>query len=188
MSVNAADTAWLLVSSSLVLLMTPGLALFYAGMVRRKNAISTTMMSFVMLGVGSMLWLIYGYSLSFGQDIGGVVGGLDFALLNGVGQKASAIYATTVPHLAFFAFQGMFTIITLALITGAVVERMRFAALTVFSIPWMTLVYCPVAHWVWGDGGWLLNLGALGVATGAVAGLVAITPAAGFVSPLAQYR
>ena len=111
MSVNAADTAWLLVSSSLVLLMTPGLALFYAGMVRRKNAISTTMMSFVMLGVGSMLWLIYGYSLSFGQDIGGVVGGLDFALLNGVGQKASAIYATTVPHLAFFAFQGMFTIL-----------------------------------------------------------------------------
>ena len=105
MSVTATDTAWLLVSSSLVLLMTPGLALFYAGMVRRKNAISTTMMSFVMLGVGSMLWLIYGYSLSFGQDIGGVVGGLDFALLDGVGQETSAVYATTVPHLAFFAFQ-----------------------------------------------------------------------------------
>ncbi|MBN1855498.1 MAG: ammonium transporter [Dehalococcoidia bacterium] len=165
---NAADTAWLLVSSALVMLMTPGLALFYAGMIRRKNVISTTMMSFAMLGVASVLWLLYGYSLSFGSDIGGIFGGLDFALLRGVGQTPSDTYASTVPHLAFFAFQGMFAIITLALITGAVVERMRFAALMVFSVIWLTVVYCPVAHWVWGAGGWLLNLGALDFAGGTV--------------------
>jgi Amt family ammonium transporter len=168
MTVSAADTAWLLISSALVMLMTPGLALFYAGMVRRKNAISTTMMSFTMLGLVAILWLLYGYSVSFGHDIGGLMGGPDFVLLKGVGQTPSDIYASTVPHLAFFAFQGMFAIITLALITGAVVERMRFAALLVFSVLWLTVVYCPVAHWVWGDGGWLLNLGALDFAGGTV--------------------
>ncbi len=168
MTVSAADTAWLLVSSALVMLMTPGLALFYAGMVRRKNAISTTMMSFTMLGLVAILWLLYGYSVSFGHDIGGLLGGPDFVLLNGVGQAPSDTYASTVPHLAFFAFQGMFAVITLALITGAVVERIRFAALIAFSVLWMTIVYCPVAHWVWGDGGWLLNLGALDFAGGTV--------------------
>ena len=168
MTVSAADTAWLLISSALVMLMTPGLALFYAGMVRRKNAISTTMMSFTMLGLVAILWLLYGYSVSFGHNIGGLLGGLDFVLLNGVGQTPSDTYARTVPHLAFFAFQGMFAIITLALITGAVVERIRFAALIVFSVLWMSIVYCPVAHWVWGDGGWLLNLGALDFAGGTV--------------------
>jgi len=168
MTVSAADTAWLLISSALVMLMTPGLALFYAGMVRRKNAISTTMMSFTMLGLVAILWLLYGYSVSFGHDIGGLLGGPDFVLLNGVGQAPSDTYASTVPHLAFFAFQGMFAVITLALITGAVVERIRFAALIAFSVLWMTIVYCPVAHWVWGDGGWLLNLGALDFAGGTV--------------------
>jgi Amt family ammonium transporter len=166
LNVNAADTAWILVSTALVMLMTPGLALFYAGMVRRKNAISTTMMSFFSLGVIGLLWTLYGYSLSFGADHSGLIGGLEHVLLGGVGQEPSSIYATTVPQLAFFAFQGMFAVITVALITGAVVERVRFGALVLFSIVWMTIVYCPVAHWVWGAGGWLLNLGVLDFAGG----------------------
>ncbi len=168
MSVNSGDTAWLLISTALVMLMTPGLALFYAGMVRRKNAISTTMMSFFALGVIGLLWTLYGYSLSFGADHSGFIGGLTNALLRGVGQDPSTVYATTVPHLAFFAFQGMFAVITVALITGAVVERMRFGALVLFSIIWLTIVYCPVAHWVWGAGGWLSKLGALDFAGGMV--------------------
>ena len=168
MSVNAADTAWILVSTALVMVMTPGLALFYSGLVRRKNAISTTMMSFFSLGVIGLLWTLYGYSLSFGADHSGLIGGLEHALLGGVGQGPSSVYATTVPHLAFFSFQGMFAVITVALISGAVVERIRFGALVLFSIAWMTVVYCPVAHWVWGAGGWLLNLGVLDFAGGVV--------------------
>jgi len=168
MGVNAADTAWILVSSALVMLMTPGVALFYAGMVRRKNAISTTMMSFAALGLVGLLWAVYGYSLSFGEDAGGLIGGLNYLFLNGVGMEASDVYASTVPHLAFLAFQGMFAVITVALISGAVVERMRFGSLMMFSVVWLTIVYCPVAHWVWGDGGWLLNLGALDFAGGTV--------------------
>jgi len=168
MSINTGDTAWILISSALVMLMTPGLALFYGGMVRRKNILSTITMSFVALGVVGLLWVLYGYSLSFGTDTLGIIGSLDFIGLRNVGQEPSAIYASTVPHLAFMVFQGMFAIITVALITGAVVERIKFSALLVFSTLWLTLVYCPVAHWVWGDGGWLANFGALDFAGGAV--------------------
>ena len=166
--VNAGDTAWILISSALVMLMTPGVALFYGGMVRRKNVLSTIMMSFVCLGLVGILWVLYGYSLSFGSDNGGFVGGLDFIGLTGVGQEPSSIYASTVPHLAFMIFQAMFAIITVALITGAVVERIKFGALLVFSVLWLTLVYSPIAHWVWGNGGWLGGLGVLDFAGGAV--------------------
>jgi Amt family ammonium transporter len=168
MHISSGDTAWLLISSALVMLMTPGVALFYGGMVRRKNILSTIMMSFVCLGLVGMLWVIYGYSLSFGPDKVGIIGGLNFIGLNGVGQEPSPIYASTVPHLAFMIFQAMFAIITVALITGAIVERMKFGALLVFSVLWLTLVYCPIAHWVWGDGGWLAGLGALDFAGGTV--------------------
>ncbi len=166
--VNAGDTAWVLVSAALVMLMTPGLALFYGGMVRRKNVLSTIMMSFVLLGVIGLLWLLYGYSLSFGPDLGGVIGRLDWVGLRGVGQDPSSVYATTVPQLAFMIFQAMFAIITVALWTGGVVERTKFSAFLVLAVLWFTLVYCPVAHWVWGSGGWLAKLGCLDFAGGIV--------------------
>lgn len=166
MSVNSGDTAWILVSSALVMLMTPGLALFYGGMVRRKNVIHTIMMSFAVLALVSLLWVLYGYSLGFGPDVGNIIGNLEFVGLSGVGLAPSA-YASTVPHLAFMMFQAMFAIITVALITGAVVERIKFSALLVFGALWMTLIYAPVAHWVWG-GGWLGNLGILDFAGGTV--------------------
>ncbi len=168
MAISAGDTAWILVSSALVMLMTPGVALFYGGMVRRKNVLSTLMMSFAALGLVGLLWILYGYSLSFGPDIGGFIGRLDFIGLRGVGQEPSLVYASTVPHLAFMVFQGMFAIITVALITGAVVERIKFGSLLIFSALWLTLVYVPVAHWVWGSGGWLAELGALDFAGGTV--------------------
>jgi Amt family ammonium transporter len=165
---DTGDTSWILISSALVLLMTPGLALFYGGMARRKNLLSTIMMSFAIMGLIGMVWVLWGYSLSFGSDIGGFIGGFDFLGLRDVGQVPSIIYAGTVPHLAFMVFQGMFAIITVALITGAVVERIKFSALMLFSVLWITVVYTPVCHWVWGDGGWLSNLGALDFAGGAV--------------------
>jgi ammonium transporter, Amt family len=165
--INAADTSWMLISTALVMLMTPGVALFYGGMVRSKNVLSTIMMSFMSLGVISILWALYGYSLAFGTDIGGVIGGLDYIGLRNVGTAPSSIYATTVPHLAFMIYQMMFAVITIALITGAVVERMKFSAILLFSVLWFTLVYCPVTHWVWG-GGWLAKLGALDFAGGMV--------------------
>ncbi|MFC1847749.1 ammonium transporter [Chloroflexota bacterium] len=165
---NAGDTTWIMISTALVLLMTPGLALFYGGMVRQKNLLSTIMMSFALLGVIGILWVLYGYTLSFGPDLGGVIGKLDFIGLTGVGQEASAIYASTVPHLAFMMFQGMFAIIAVALWTGGVVERIKFSAFLLFAVLWFTVVYCPVAHWVWGDGGWLAKLGALDFAGGTV--------------------
>ncbi len=168
MAVNTGDTAWLLVSTALVMLMTPGLALFYGGRVRRKNILSTIMMSFVFLGPIGLLWVLYGYSLSFAPDKLGIIGGLQFVGLMGVGQAPSATYATTVPHLAFMMFQAMFAIITVAIITGAVVERMKFQALLVFSLLWFTFVYTPVAHWVWSSGGWLARMGALDFAGGIV--------------------
>ena len=168
MRIDSGDTAWLLISTALVWLMIPGLALFYGGMVRRKNLLATMMMSFAIIAVVSVLWVLYGYSLSFGPDNSGVIGGLDWLGLKNVGQDPSSVYATTVPHLAFMAFQAMFGIITVALITGAVVERMKFSALLIFSALWLTLVYCPVAHWVWGSGGWLAKLGALDFAGGTV--------------------
>jgi Amt family ammonium transporter len=168
MTVNSGDTAWLLVSTALVMLMTPALAFFYGGMVRRKNVLSTIMMSFAILALVSILWIIYGYSISFGPDKGGIIGALDWIGLMGVGQDPSSVYATTVPHLAFMIFQAAFAIITVALWTGAVVERIKFGSLLVFSALWLTLVYCPVAHWVWGSGGWLAKLGALDFAGGGV--------------------
>jgi Amt family ammonium transporter len=168
MPINSGDTAWILISSALVMLMTPGVALFYGGMVRRKNVLSTIMMSFAALALISVLWILYGYSLSFGPDKAGIIGRLDWIGLSQVGQEPSPIYATTVPHLAFMIFQAMFAIITVALVTGAVVERMKFSALLIFSALWLTFVYSPVAHWVWGEGGWLANLGALDFAGGTV--------------------
>jgi len=166
--INSGDTAWLLMSAALVMLMIPGLALFYGGMVRGKNVLSTLMMSFVLLGVIGVLWVLYGYSLSFGSDIGGLIGGLDFLGLKNVGQVPSDIYATTVPHLAFMMFQGMFAIIAVALWTGAVVERIKFSAFLILAVLWFTIVYCPVTHWVWGNGGWLANWGVLDFAGGIV--------------------
>ncbi len=168
MGINAGDTAWILTSSALVMLMTPGLAFFYGGMVRRKNVLSTIMMSFAIMLLIGVLWVIYGYSISFGPDKGGIIGGLDWFGLVNVGQSPSTVYATTVPHLAFMIYQAMFAIITVALFTGAVVERIRFSSLMVFAILWLTFVYAPVAHWVWGSGGWLGKLGALDFAGGLV--------------------
>jgi Amt family ammonium transporter len=170
------------------MLMTPGVALFYGGMVRRKNILSTLMMSFVALALVGLLWMLYGYSLSFGADTLGIIGGLNFAGLSSVGQEPSSIYANTVPHLAFMVFQGMFAIITVALITGAVVERMKFSALIAFSALWLTAVYCPIAHWVWGDGGWLANLGALDFAGGAVVHINAGVSALALVMLLGRRR
>lgn len=168
MSINPADTAWILISSALVMLMTPALALFYGGMVRRKNLLSTIMMSFAILAMVSILWILYGYSISFGSDRGGIIGSLEWVGLIGIGQEPSSVYATTVPHLAYMMFQATFAIITVALITGAVVERIKFSTLLIFSGLWFTLVYCPVAHWVWGSGGWLAKLGVLDFAGGTV--------------------
>jgi Amt family ammonium transporter len=168
MNTSSGDTAWILFSSALVMLMTPGVALFYGGMVRRKNVLSTMMMSFAALGLIGLLWVLYGYSLGFGPDVGGIIGSLDWLGLRQVGQEPSTVYASTVPHLAFMIFQAMFAIITVALITGAVVERIKFSALLIFSALWLTFVYAPVAHWVWGDGGWLMALGALDFAGGTV--------------------
>jgi Amt family ammonium transporter len=168
MPISSGDTAWVLVSSALVLLMTPGLALFYGGMARRKNLLSTIMMSFAIIGLVGIIWVLWGYSLSFGPDAGRFIGGLNFFGLAGVGMEPSDVYAATIPHLVFMAFQGMFAIITVALITGAVVERIKFSALMLFSALWVTFVYGPVCHWVWGDGGWLGSLGVLDFAGGAV--------------------
>jgi Amt family ammonium transporter len=168
MSISPADTVWILISSALVMLMTPGVALFYGGMVRRKNLLSTMMMSFACLGLVGILWVLLGYSLSFGNDHSGVIGGFNFLGLMNVGQEPSAVYATTVPHLAFMIFQAMFAIITVALITGAIVERVKFSALCLISVLWLLLVYCPITHWVWGSGGWLANLGVLDFAGGSV--------------------
>jgi Amt family ammonium transporter len=166
--VDTGDTAWILISSALVLLMTPGLALFYGGMARRKNLLSTIMMSFSIMGLIGIVWVLWGYSLSFGSDNGGFIGGFNFLGLSNVGQEPSTVYAGTIPHLAFMVYQGMFAIITVALITGAVVERIKFSALMLFSVLWLTFVYTPVCHWVWGNGGWLSGIGALDFAGGAV--------------------
>ncbi|MBF0555194.1 MAG: ammonium transporter [Nitrospirae bacterium] len=165
--VNSGDTAWMLVSTALVMLMTPGLGLFYGGMVRRKNVLGTIMHSFAILCMVSVIWVLWGYTLSFGPDKGGIIGGLEWFGLNGVGQEPSD-YAPTIPHLVFMMYQGMFAIITPALITGAFAERMKFSALLLFSALWLTFVYSPLCHWVWG-GGWIgAKLGALDFAGGTV--------------------
>ena len=163
-AIDKGDTAWLLVSSAMVLLMVPGLALFYGGMVRSKNMLSTLMHSLIAMGLITIQWSLLGYSLAFGPDIGGFVGGLDHVFLSGVGTEPNG----TIPHLLFMAFQGMFAIITPALISGAIAERMKFSTYCVFIVLWSTLVYDPIAHWVWGGGGWLLEMGALDFAGGTV--------------------
>jgi Amt family ammonium transporter len=166
--VDAGDTAWLLVSSALVMLMTPGLALFYGGMVRRKNVLSTIMHSFIALGVVTLQWVLFGYSLSFGPDIGHFIGSLDWIGLKGVGLEPNADYAATIPHQAFMIFQMMFAVITPALITGTIAERFKFSTYLVFLVLWSTIVYDPLAHWVWGVGGWIREMGALDFAGGLV--------------------
>ena len=166
---DAGDTAWVMASAALVMLMTPGLALFYGGLVRRKNVLSTIMHSFFILGLVSVTWVLWGYTLAFGPDTGlGIIGGLDWLALEGVTGAPSDTYATTVPHLAFMTFQGMFAIITPALITGAFAERKRFKAFVIFAVAWSTLVYAPIAHWVWSPDGWLFDLGVLDFAGGTV--------------------
>ncbi|MCZ6730355.1 MAG: ammonium transporter [SAR324 cluster bacterium] len=162
--IDSGDTAWMLISSALVMLMIPGLALFYGGMVRSQNVLSTIMHSMIALGLITVQWVVLGYSLSFGDDVGGVIGGLNYMFLQGVGVEAYG----SIPHMVFMMFQGMFAIITPALISGAIAERMKFSTYCVFILLWSTLVYDPVAHWVWGEGGWLLALGALDFAGGTV--------------------
>src|ERR671937_80391 len=166
--ISSGDTAWLLASAALVMLMTPALGFFYGGLVRRKNVLATIMHSFFILALISVQWVLWGYSLAFGPDHGGIIGGLDWLTLKGVGQEPNADYAPTVPHEAFMVFQMMFAVITPALITGAFAERKRFKAFVVFTLLWATLVYDPVAHWVWGTGGWLRSLGTLDFAGGTV--------------------
>jgi len=165
---NSGDTTFVLISAALVMLMTPGLALFYGGMVRGKNVLGTIMQSFIILGVITLQWVLWGYSLSFGPDYGGIIGGLDWFGLKGVGMDPSPDYGPTIPHLAFMIFQCMFAVITPALITGAFAERMKFSAFLLFVVLWATFVYNPLAHWVWGAGGWMGEMGALDFAGGAV--------------------
>lgn len=167
-TIDTGDTAWMLASAALVLLMTPGLALFYGGMVRTKNALGTIMQSMMMLALVTVQWVLFGYTLAFGPDQGGLIGGLAWLGLNGVGLDPNPDYAATIPHQVFMVYQGMFAIITPALITGAIAERMKFSTFLVFSLLWATFVYDPLAHWVWGVGGWMRNLGALDFAGGTV--------------------
>ena len=166
---NNGDIAWILASSALVLLMTPGLAFFYGGLVRPKNAAATVMHSFMAIGVVGVVWVLWGYSLAFGPDLGGmgIIGDLSWFGLAGVSATEAGPYADNMPHQLFMIFQAMFAIITPALITGAFAERMKFGAYLVFIILWVTVVYAPVAHWVWG-GGWLGEVGALDFAGGTV--------------------
>jgi Amt family ammonium transporter len=167
-TINSGDTAWVLIATALVMMMTPALAFFYGGMVRRKNILSTLNLSIIILALISLQWILIGYTLAFGPTLGGLVGALNFAALMGVGSEPNADYAATIPHLAFAAYQMMFAIITPALITGAFVERVRFKTFLIFSVLWATLVYDPLAHWVWGVGGILRTLGALDFAGGTV--------------------
>lgn len=166
--IDSGDTAWVLVSSALVMLMTPALALFYGGMVRTKNALSTIMQSFFIVALISVQWVLVGYTLTFGPDFSHLIGDFSWAGLSGIGGEPNPDYAATIPHMAFVAFQCMFAVITPALITGSFAERMRFPAFAAFTLIWATLVYDPFAHWVWGIGGWLRDLGALDFAGGTV--------------------
>jgi len=166
--INAGDTAWVLISAALVILMTPAVGFFYGGMVRKKNILSTIMMCFAILMVISLQWVLIGYTLAFGPTNGGLIGGLNWLGLIGVGQLPNIDYAATIPALAFMIFQAAFAIVTPSLIVGAFVERIKFSSFLVFSLLWATIVYDPVAHWVWGVGGWLRMLGALDFAGGTV--------------------
>jgi ammonium transporter, Amt family len=165
---NTGDTAFVLVSSALVMLMTPGLALFYGGMVRGKNVLGTIMQSYIILALITLEWVLWGYSMSFGTDHAGIIGGFEWLGLKGVGMDPHETYGPTIPHLAFMIFQCMFAVITPALITGAFAERMRFISFLLFTLLWATFVYNPLAHWVWGSGGWLAKMGALDFAGGTV--------------------
>lgn len=167
-SINSGDTAWMLVSSALVMLMIPAVGFFYAGMVRSKNVVSVLKHSMVILSLVTLQWVIVGYSLVFGKDVNGLIGDLSYFGLRGVGFAPNVDYAPTIPHLVFMAFQGMFAIITPALIIGAFVERIKFKTLIIFTLLWTTLVYDPIAHWVWGLGGFLRTQGALDFAGGTV--------------------
>jgi Amt family ammonium transporter len=166
--INTGDTAFILAAAGLVLLMTPGLALFYGGMVRSKNVLGTIMQSFIMISLISIEWVYLGYTMSFGPDLGGLIGNLSWFALRGVGTAPSPVYATTIPQIVFMIYQCMFAIITPALITGAFAERVRFAPFAVFSLAWAVLVYNPVCHWIWGAGGWLAARGVLDFAGGLV--------------------
>ncbi len=166
--INAADTAFILAAAGLVLLMTPGLALFYAGMVRSKNVLGTMMQSLFMIALISLEWVYLGYSMSFGPDIGGFIGDLSWFALNGVTTAPSPDYATTIPQTVFMIYQCMFAIITPALITGAFAERVRFVPFLIFALLWAILVYNPVCHWIWSSEGWLAKMGVMDFAGGLV--------------------
>jgi ammonium transporter, Amt family len=178
---DTGDTTFILVCSALVMLMTIGLALFYAGMVRSKNALGTIMQSFIIIALISLEWILWGYSMAFGPDKWGIIGGLEWFGLRGVGMEPHDVYATTIPHQVFMIYQCMFAVITPALITGAFAERMRFGPFLLFSLLWATFVYNPLAHWIWGAGGWLGRMGALdfagGVAVHVSSGVAALAAA-----------
>lgn len=188
--INKADTAFILAAAGLVLLMTPGLALFYGGMVRSKNVLGTIMQSLIMIALISIEWVYIGYSMAFGPDIGGFVGSLEWFALNGVTNAPSPDYASTIPQTVFMIYQCMFAVITPALITGAFAERVRFGPFVVFSILWSIFVYNPVCHWIWGAGGWLGNMGVMDFAGGlvvhltcgvaALAGVMVLGPRRGY--------
>ncbi len=171
--INSGDTAWVLISTALVTLMTPALAFFYGGMVRRKNILSTLNLSLITMGLISLQWILFGFTLAFGPTTGGFIGALDYLGLAGVGEAASDTYGTTIPFIAFAAFQMTFAVITPALITGSFVERVRFKTYIAFALLWATLVYDPVAHWVWAVGGFFFNMGALDFAGGTVVHITA---------------
>src|SRR3954465_12859012 len=167
-AINSGDTAWMLAATALVMLMTPALGFFYGGLVRRKNVLSTIMHSFFILALISVQWVLWGYSLAFAPSNNGFIGSLDWIGLQGVGLDPNPGYAPTIPAQLFMIYQAMFAVITPALITGAFAERQRFKAFVIFSLLWATFIYDPVAHWVWGTGGWLHALGALDFAGGTV--------------------
>jgi len=169
LKVDKGDNAWMLTSSALVLMMTiPGLFLFYGGLVRSKNILGTIMQSFILVGVVTIQWVLWGYSVAFGPDVGGWFGSLAWVGLNGVGTEPNPDYAATIPHMTFMVFQMMFAIITPALITGAFAERVKFSTFLVFMVLWTTIIYDPLAHWVWGVKGWMREMGALDFAGGTV--------------------
>lgn len=167
-SIDSGDTAWLLISTALVMLMTPALGLFYGGMVRKKNVLATIMQSFITIGIVTVVWVLYGYSLAFGPDFNHIIGDLSWFGLKGVTLEPNPDYGATVPHQLYMVYQLMFAIITPALITGAFAERFKFKTYLIFIVLWETFVYLPLAHWVWGAGGWIKNLGALDFAGGLV--------------------